>query len=125
MIIAKNGTQYNQITNEIIKAHATYVNSPFVKVNRALNYRDVNGHKILIDDFTPEELKAGLTEIVKIADAETRELYINKFFSSNEILISESGNLLIISLNIIAFTTVAPCSFTSASITYSIPISKS
>ena len=79
MLIAKNGTQYNQITNEIIKAHATYVNSPFVKVNRALNYRTGK----LVDDFTPEELKAGLTEIAKIADAETRELYINKFFSSN------------------------------------------
>ena len=84
MIIAKNGTQYNEITNEIIKAHATYVNSPFVKVTRALNYRDVNGHKILVDDFTPEELKAGLAEIAKIADAQTRELYINKFFSSNK-----------------------------------------
>ena len=79
MLIAKNGTQYNQITNEIIKAHATYVNSPFVKVNRALNYRKGE----LVDDFTPEELKAGLTEIAKIADVETRELYINKFFSSN------------------------------------------
>lgn len=83
MLIAKNGTQYNQITNEIIKAHATYVNSPFVKVNRALNYRTENGRSELVDDFTPEELKAGLTEIVKIADAETRELYINKFFSNN------------------------------------------
>ena len=84
MLIAKNGTQYNQITNEIIKAHATYVNSPFVKVNRALNYRTENGRSELIDDFTPEELKAGLTEIAKIADAQTRELYINKFFSSNK-----------------------------------------
>ena len=83
MLIAKNGTQYNQITNEIIKAHATYVNSPFVKVNRALNYRTENGRSELVDDFTPEELKAGLTEIAKIADAQTRELYINKFFSSN------------------------------------------
>ena len=83
MIIAKNGTQYNEITNEIIKAHATYVNSPFVKVNRALNYRRENGRSELVDDFTPEELKAGLTEIAKIADVETRELYINKFFSSN------------------------------------------
>ena len=83
MLIAKNGTQYNQITNEIIKAHATYVNSPFVKVNRALNYRRENGRSELVDDFTPEELKAGLTEIAKIADAQTRELYINKFFSSN------------------------------------------
>ena len=84
MLIAKNGTQYNQITNEIIKAHATYVNSPFVKVNRALNYRRENGRSELVDDFTPEELKAGLTEIAKIADVETRELYINKFFSSNK-----------------------------------------
>ena len=84
MLIAKNGTQYNQITNEIIKAHATYVNSPFVKVNRALNYRTENGRSELVDDFTPEELKAGLTEIAKIADVETRELYINKFFSSNK-----------------------------------------
>lgn len=84
MLIAKNGTQYNQITNEIIKAHATYVNSPFVKVNRALNYRTENGINKLVDDFTPEELKAGLTEIAKIADVETRELYINKFFSSNK-----------------------------------------
>ena len=83
MLIAKNGTQYNEITNEIIKAHATYVNSPFVKVNRALNYRRENGRSELVDDFTPEELKAGLTEIAKIADAQTRELYINKFFSSN------------------------------------------
>ena len=83
MLIAKNGTQYNQLTNEIIKAHATYVNSPFVKVNRALNYRRENGRSELVDDFTPEELKAGLTEIAKIADAQTRELYINKFFSSN------------------------------------------
>ena len=84
MLIAKNGTQYNQITNEIIKAHATYVDSPFVKVNRALNYRTENGRSELVDDFTPEELKAGLTEIAKIADVETRELYINKFFSSNK-----------------------------------------
>ena len=84
MLIAKNGTQYNQLTNEIIKAHATYVNSPFVKVSRALNYRTENGRSELVDDFTPEELKAGLTEIAKIADAQTRELYINKFFSSNK-----------------------------------------
>lgn len=84
MLIAKNGTQYNQITNEIIKAHATYVNSPFVKVSRVLNYRTVDGRQELVDDFTPEELKAGLREIAKIADVQTRELYINKFFSSNK-----------------------------------------
>ena len=49
----------------------------------------------------------------------------NRFFSFKVIEISVSGNFLIISLNIIAFTTVLPCSFTSHSITYSIPISKS
>ena len=48
-----------------------------------------------------------------------------RFFSSKEILIWASGNLLIISLNIIALTTVAPWSFTSQFIMYSIPISKS
>ena len=46
-------------------------------------------------------------------------------FSFNEIFISVSGNFLIISLNITALTTVEPCSKTSLSITYSIPISKS
>ena len=87
MIIAKNGTQYNEITNEIIKAHATYVNSPFVKVDRALNYQK-NGdgefsYTELIDDFTKDELKAGFYEVAKIADKETLELYANKFFSDD------------------------------------------
>ena len=50
----------------------------------------------------------------------------NKFLSFNVIFISVSGNLLIISVNIIALTTVAPCSSTLQSlIIYSIPISKS
>ena len=87
MIIAKNGTQYNQITNEIIKAHATYVNSPFVKVERALNYKQVGDGEFqtqeLIDDFTKDELNAGFFEVAKIADKETLELYTNKFFSDD------------------------------------------
>ena len=49
----------------------------------------------------------------------------NKLFSLIVILISASGNLRIISLNIIALTTVAPCSSTVHFIIYSIPISKS
>ena len=87
MIIAKNGTQYNQITNEIIKAHATYVNSPFVKVERALNYQNIGDGEFqiqeLIDDFTKDELNAGFFEIAKIADKETLELYTNKFFNDD------------------------------------------
>ena len=87
MLIAKNGTQYNQITNEIIKAHATYVNSPFVKVERSLNYRTIGEGEFqiqeLIDDFTKDELRAGFFEVAKIADKETLELYANKFFSDD------------------------------------------
>ena len=87
MIIAKNGTQYNEITNEIIKAHATYVNSPFVKVDRALNYSTIGEGEFqtqeLIDNFTKDELIAGFYEVAKIADKETLELYTNKFFSDD------------------------------------------
>ena len=87
MIIAKNGTQYNEITNEIIKAHATYVNSPFVKVERSLNYRTIGEGEFqmqeLIDDFTDDELRAGFYEVAKIADKETLELYTNKFFNDD------------------------------------------
>ena len=87
MIIAKNGTQYNEITNEIIKAHATYVNSPFVKIERSLNYEKIGDDEFsydkLIDDFTKDELKAGFYEVAKIADKETLELYTNKFFSDD------------------------------------------
>ena len=78
MLIAKNGTNYNQITNEIIKAHATYVNSPFVKIERSLNYKQVGDGEFsyteLIDDFTADELRAGFFEVAKIADKETLEL---------------------------------------------------
>ena len=87
MLIAKNGTNYNQITNEIIKAHATYVNSPFVKVERALNYSTIGEGEFqtqeLIDDFTKDELRAGFFEVAKIANKETLELYANKFFSDD------------------------------------------
>lgn len=87
MIIARNGTQYNQITNEIIKAHATYVNSPFVKVERALNYEKIGegeySYTELIDDFTDDELRAGFFEVAKIASNETLELYANKHFSKD------------------------------------------
>ena len=87
MLIAKNGTQYNQITNEIIKAHATYVNSPFAKIERSLNYRTIGEGEFqtqeLIDDFTKDELRAGFYEVAKIADKETLELYANKFFSDD------------------------------------------
>ena len=87
MIISKNGTQYNEITNEIIKAHATYVNSPFVKVERSLNYRTISEGEFqiqeLIDDFTDDELRAGFFEVAKIADKNTLELYANKFFSDD------------------------------------------
>lgn len=87
MIVSKNGTQYNEITNEIIKAHATYVNSPFAKVERELNYQTIGGDEFsyteLIDDFTDDELRAGFYEVAKIADKETLELYANKFFSDD------------------------------------------
>ena len=87
MIIAKNGTQYNEITNEIIKAHATYVNSPFAKIERSLNYRTIGEGEFqtqeLIDDFTKDELNAGFFEVAKIANKETLELYANKFFNDD------------------------------------------
>ena len=87
MIIAKNGTNYNQITNEIIKAHATYVNSPFAKVERSLNYKTIGDGEFqtqeLIDDFTKDELRDGFFEVAKIANKETLELYANKFFSDD------------------------------------------
>ena len=87
MLIAKNGTQYNEITNEIIKAHATYVNSPFAKVDRVLNYKQVGDDEFsyteLVDDFTADELRAGFFEVAKIADKETLELYADKHFSDD------------------------------------------
>ena len=87
MIIAKNGTQYNNLNDEIIKAHATYVNSPFAKVDRALNYKQIDdgefSYSELIDDFTDDELRAGFYEVAKIADKDTLELYANKFFNDD------------------------------------------
>lgn len=87
MIIAKNGTQYNNLNDEIIKAHATYVGSPFVKVDRALNYEKIGDGEFqtqeLIDDFTKDELRAGFYEVAKIADKDTLELYADKFFNDD------------------------------------------
>ena len=85
MIIAKNGTQYNSLNNEIIKAHTTYVNSPFAKVDRALNYRKVGDDEFsyteLVDDFTADELRAGFYEIAKYCTSETLKTYADKHFS--------------------------------------------
>lgn len=87
MIIAKNGTTYNSLNDEIISAHATYVGSPFAKVDRALNYKTIGegefSYSELIDDFTTDELRAGFFEVAKIADKETLELYANKFFNDD------------------------------------------
>ena len=87
MIIAKNGTQYNNLNDEIIKAHATYVNSPFAKIERSLNYRKIGDDEFsyteLIDDFTADELKAGFFEVAKVANKDTLKLYANKFFSDD------------------------------------------
>ena len=87
MIIAKNGTQYNNLSNDIVLAHATYVNSPFAKVDRALNQKKIGDDEFsyseLIDDFTQDELRAGFFEVAKIADKETLELYANKFFNDD------------------------------------------
>lgn len=87
MIIAKNGTQYNSLNDEIIKAHATYVNSPFVKVERELNYRKIGDDEFsyteLVDDFTQDELKAGFYEVAKYCTSETLKLYADKHFSDD------------------------------------------
>lgn len=87
MIIAKNGTSYNHLNDEIILAHATYVGSPFAKVERALNYKTIGegefSYTELIDDFTTDELRAGFFEVAKIANKETLELYANKFFNDD------------------------------------------
>ena len=81
MIIARNGTEYNQITNEIIKAHATSVNSPFVKVDRALNYKKTSDDEFFdeLDNLSPDEIMS------KIRDKEILERYINRF-SSRELI---------------------------------------
>lgn len=87
MIIATNGTQYNNLTNDIITAHATYIDSPFAKVDRALNYKKIGegefSHVELINDFTVDELKAGFYEIANFCDNNTLELYANKHHSQD------------------------------------------
>ena len=87
MIIAKNGTSYNNLNNEIIKAHATYVGSPFAKVERALNYKKIGDGEFsydeLIDDFTADELRAGFYEVAKYCTSETLKLYADKHFSQD------------------------------------------
>lgn len=87
MIIAKNGTTYNNLNNDIILAHATYVGSPFVKVDRELNYEKIKddeyGATELVDDFTAEELKAGFYEVAKYCTSETLKLYADKHFSDD------------------------------------------
>lgn len=88
MIIAKNGTTYNQLDDKIILAHATYVASPFVKVDRELNYEKIKdddeyGATELIDDFTQEELKAGFYEVAKYCTSETLKTYADKHFSDD------------------------------------------
>lgn len=87
MIIAKNGTTYNNLSEDIILAHATYVNSPFAKVNRLLNYKTIGegefSYTELIDDFTADELKAGFYEVAKYCTSETLKLYADKHFSED------------------------------------------
>jgi hypothetical protein len=87
MIISKNGTFYNNLNDEIVKAHATYVNSPFAKVDRALNYKTIGegefSYTELIDDFTADELKAGFYEVAKYCTSETLKTYADKHFSDD------------------------------------------
>ena len=84
MIIARNGTQYNELTNEIIKAHATSVNSPFVKVDRALNYKKTSDDEFFdeLDNLSPDEIRARLLQRAENGDEETLERYVNRFSSS-------------------------------------------
>ena len=87
MIIARNGTEYNQLTNEIIKAHATSVNSPFVKVDRALNYKKTSDDEFFdeLENLSPDEIRAKLLQRAENTDEETLERYINRF-SSRELI---------------------------------------
>ena len=87
MIIARNGTEYNQLTNEIIKAHATSVNSPFVKVDRALNYKKTSDDEFFdeLENLSPDEIRAKLLQRAENGDEETLERYINRF-SSRELI---------------------------------------
>ena len=87
MTIAKNGTFYNNLSNDIILAHATYVNSPFAKVDRALNYKKIGdgefSYSELVDDFTADELRAGFYEVAKYCTSETLKTYADKHFSED------------------------------------------
>lgn len=88
MIIAKNGTTYFFLDDKIILAHATYVASPFAKVDRELNYKKIKdddeyGATELIDDFTAGELKAGFYEVAKYCTSETLKTYADKHFSQD------------------------------------------
>lgn len=87
MIIAKNGTNYNHLNDEIILAHATYVASPFVKVDRLLNYKKIGegefSYTELVDDFTQDELRAGFYEVAKYCTSETLKTYADKHFSQD------------------------------------------
>ena len=87
MIIAKNGTNYNNLSDDIILAHATYVASPFAKVDRLLNYKKIGegefSYTELIDDFTADELKAGFYEVAKYCTSETLKLYAEKHHSND------------------------------------------
>ena len=87
MIIAKNGTIYNALSEDIVLAHATYVNSPFAKVNRLLNYKKIGDDEFsyteLVDDFTADELKAGFYEVAKYCTSETLKIYADKHFSED------------------------------------------
>lgn len=87
MIIAKNGTFYNNLSDNIILAHATYVASPFAKVDRLLNYKKIGegdfSYTELIDDFTADELRAGFYEVAKYCTSETLKTYADKHFSED------------------------------------------
>ena len=87
MIIARNGTEYNQLTNEIIKAHATSVNSPFVKVDRALNYKKTSDDEFFdeLENLSPDEIRDKFLQRAENTDEETLERYINRF-SSRELI---------------------------------------
>ena len=81
MIIARNGTEYNQITNEIIKAHATSVNSPFVKVDRALNYKKTSDDEFFDElenlSSNQKEVQAYLARVYARRSGKTENYYIS------------------------------------------------
>ena len=87
MVIARNGTEYNQLTNEIIKAHATSVNSPFVKVDRALNYKKTSDDEFFdeLDNLSPDEIRDKFLQRAENGDEETLERYLNRS-SSRELI---------------------------------------